>query len=113
LPNATPFGARLFLRDGRPLFLPLPRIAIRLALRHHVRRGKSHGKEKHMSKNWNPNQGFPSPEQVARMVAAEVKHLAEIEYARNRGSEEQTGTVPPPAHRNLTPHTCYFAYRNM
>jgi hypothetical protein len=33
---------------------------------------------------------------VARMVAAEVKHLAEIEYARNRGSEEQTGTVPPP-----------------
>ena len=42
-----------------------------------------------MSKNWNPNQGFPSPEQVARMVAAEVKHLAETEYARNRGIEEK------------------------
>ena len=42
-----------------------------------------------MSKNWNPNQGFPSPEQVERMVAAEVKHLAETEYARNRGVEEK------------------------
>ena len=42
-----------------------------------------------MSKNWNPNQGFPSPEQVERMVAAEVKHLAETEYARNRGIEEK------------------------
>ena len=42
-----------------------------------------------MSKNWNPNQGFPSPEQVARMVAAEVKHLAETEYARNRGIKEK------------------------
>ena len=42
-----------------------------------------------MSKNWNPNQGFPTPEQVARMVAAEVKHLAETEYARNRGIEEK------------------------
>ncbi|MGN0842910.1 MAG: hypothetical protein ACI4QF_06550 [Kiritimatiellia bacterium] len=42
-----------------------------------------------MSKSWNPNQGFPSPEQVERMVAAEVKYLAEIEYARNRGSEEK------------------------
>ena len=42
-----------------------------------------------MSKNWNPNQGFPSPEQVARMVAAEVKHLAESEYARERGDKEK------------------------
>ena len=42
-----------------------------------------------MSKNWKPNQGFPSPEQVERMVAAEVKHLAETEYARNRGIEEK------------------------
>ena len=42
-----------------------------------------------MSKNWKPNQGFPSPEQVERMVAAEVKHLAETEYARNRGVEEK------------------------
>jgi hypothetical protein len=33
-----------------------------------------------MSKNCNPNQGFPSPEQVERMVAAEVKHLAETEF---------------------------------
>ena len=41
------------------------------------------------SKNWKPNQGFPSPEQVERMVAAEVKHLAETEYARNRGVEEK------------------------
>lgn len=42
-----------------------------------------------MSKNWKPNQGFPSPEQVERMVAAEVKHLAETEYARNLGIEEK------------------------
>ena len=42
-----------------------------------------------MSKNWKPNQGFPSPEQVERMVAAEVKHLAETEYVRNRGVEEK------------------------
>ena len=42
-----------------------------------------------MSKNWKPNQGFPSPEQVERMVAAEVKHLAECEYARERGIEEK------------------------
>jgi len=42
-----------------------------------------------MSKNWNPDQGFPTPEQVERMIAAEVKHLAEIEYARNRGIEEK------------------------
>ena len=42
-----------------------------------------------MSKNWNPNGGFPSAEQVERMVAAEVKHLAEVEYARERGIEEK------------------------
>ena len=42
-----------------------------------------------MSKNWNPNGDFPSPEQVERMVAAEVRHLAETEYARARGVEEK------------------------
>ena len=42
-----------------------------------------------MSKNWNPNQGFPSPEQVARMVAAEVKRIAEAECERERGAEEK------------------------
>lgn len=42
-----------------------------------------------MSKNWNPNGGFPSAEQIERMVAAEVKHLAEAEYARERANEEK------------------------
>ena len=42
-----------------------------------------------MSNNWNHNCGFPSAEQVERMVAAEVKHLAECEYARERGIEEK------------------------
>ena len=42
-----------------------------------------------MSKNWNPSGGFPSAEQVERMVAAEVKPLAECEYARERGIEEK------------------------
>ena len=42
-----------------------------------------------MSKNWNPDSGFPTPEQLGRMVAAEVKHLAEAEYARQRGIEER------------------------
>ena len=42
-----------------------------------------------MSKNWNTNGGIPSVEQVERMVAAEVKHLAECEYARERGIEEK------------------------
>ena len=32
-----------------------------------------------MSKQWNPGGGFPSAEQVERMVAAEVRHLAEAE----------------------------------
>ena len=43
-----------------------------------------------MSKQWNPGGGFPSPEQVERMVAAEVRHLAEAEYARQRGIEEKS-----------------------
>ena len=42
-----------------------------------------------MRKNWNPDSGFPTPEQLGRMVAAEVKHLAEAEYARQRGIEER------------------------
>ena len=42
-----------------------------------------------MSKNWNPNGDFPSPEQVERMVAAEDRHLAATEYARARGVEEK------------------------
>ena len=42
-----------------------------------------------MSKNWNPDQGFPTPEQVKRMVVAEVKHIAEAEYKRERGAEEK------------------------
>ena len=31
-----------------------------------------------MNKNWNPDQGFPTPEQMKRMVAAEVKHIAVV-----------------------------------
>ena len=42
-----------------------------------------------MSRNWNPNDGFPSPEQVERMVAAEVRRIAESEYERERGIEER------------------------
>ena len=42
-----------------------------------------------MSNNWNPDQGFPTPEQVKRMVVAEVKHIAEAEYKRGRGAEEK------------------------
>ena len=42
-----------------------------------------------MSNKWNPNCGFPSPEQVERMVAAEVRRLAEAERARERGIEEK------------------------
>ena len=42
-----------------------------------------------MNENWNPDQGFPTPEQVKRMVAAEVKHIAEAEYERERGAEEK------------------------
>ena len=42
-----------------------------------------------MNNNWNPDQGFPTPEQVKRMVAAEVKHIAEAEYERERGAEEK------------------------
>jgi len=91
----TPFGARLFLRQGRPLFLPSTCIAIRLALRHHVRRGKSHGKEKHMSKSWNPNQGFPSPEQVERMVAADSGASKGLE---NRGRHSPSADLYDAAH---------------
>ena len=42
-----------------------------------------------MNKNWNPDQGFPTPEQVKRMVAAEVKRIAEAECERERGAEEK------------------------
>ena len=42
-----------------------------------------------MNKNWNPDQGFPTPEQVKRMVVAEVKCIAEAEYKRERGAEEK------------------------
>ena len=42
-----------------------------------------------MSNNWNPDQGFPTPEQVKRMVVAEVKRIAEAEYKRERGAEEK------------------------
>ena len=42
-----------------------------------------------MSRNWNTNDGFPSPEQVERMVAAEVRRIAESEYERERGIEEK------------------------
>ena len=42
-----------------------------------------------MNKNWNPDQGFPTPEQVKRMVAAEVKRIAEAEGERERGAEEK------------------------
>ena len=42
-----------------------------------------------MSNNWNPDQGFPTPEQVKRMVVAEVKHIAEAECERERGAEEK------------------------
>ena len=42
-----------------------------------------------MNKNWNPDQGFPTPEQVKRMVAAEVTHIAEAEYKREHGAEEK------------------------
>ena len=42
-----------------------------------------------MNNNWNPDQGFPTPEQVKRMVAAEVKRIAEAECERERGAEEK------------------------
>ena len=42
-----------------------------------------------MNNNWNPDQGFPTPEQVKRMVAAEVKRNAEAECERERGAEEK------------------------
>ena len=69
--------------------VPHGAVAISFALRHHVRRGTGHRKEKQMNNNWNPDQGFPTPEQVKRMVAAEVKRIAEAEYERERGAEEK------------------------
>ena len=42
-----------------------------------------------MSKNKKPSGVFPTPEQIERMVAAEVKHLAASEYARQREIEER------------------------
>ena len=36
-------------------------------------------------KKWNPNGGFPTAEQLERMVAAEVKHLAEVALQRQQG----------------------------
>ena len=39
-------------------------------------------------KNWRPNMGFPTPEQVTRMVAAEVKRLAEAEYQRTKAKAD-------------------------
>ena len=43
----------------------------------------------HMNKIWNPSNGFPTPEQLERMVSAEVKHIAEAEYAREREAEDR------------------------
>ena len=39
-------------------------------------------------KLWNQRMGFPTPEQVTRMVAAEVKRLAEAEYQRTKAKAE-------------------------
>ena len=39
-------------------------------------------------KNWRPNMGFPTPEQVTRMVAAEVKRLAGAEYQRTKAKAD-------------------------
>ena len=39
-------------------------------------------------KNWCPSMGFPTPEQVTRMVATEVKRLAEAEYQRTKAKAE-------------------------
>ena len=37
---------------------------------------------------WNQKMVFPTPEQVTRMVAAEVKRLAEAEYQRTKAKAE-------------------------
>ena len=39
-------------------------------------------------KNWCPSMGFPTPEQMTRMVATEVKRLAEAEYHRTKAKAE-------------------------
>lgn len=46
-------------------------------------------------KKWNPNGGFPTAEQLERMVAAEVRHLAEAALQR-----EQTKTAKSEARRD-------------
>ena len=46
-------------------------------------------------KKWNPNGGFPTAEQLERMVAAEVKHLAEAALQR-----EQAKTARSEARRD-------------
>ena len=76
---------RLRRAATRPAWLPFIRIwRIMCCVAKRPQKGK------HMSKQWNPGGGFPSPEQVERMVAAEVRHLAEAEYARQRGIEEKS-----------------------
>ena len=46
-------------------------------------------------KKWNPTGGFPTTEQLERMVAAEVKHLAEAALQR-----EQAKTARSEARRD-------------
>ena len=41
-------------------------------------------------KKWNPNGGFPTAEQLERMVAAEVKHLAEAALQRQQAKTERS-----------------------
>ena len=64
-------------------------VVISVLLRHYVRCGKGRRKGRQMNSNWNPSHGFPSPEQVKRMVVAEVKRIAEAECERQRGAEEK------------------------
>ena len=41
-------------------------------------------------REWHPEQGFPTPKQMARMVAAEVKHLAEAALQRQQAKTERS-----------------------
>ena len=41
-------------------------------------------------KKWNPNGSFPTAEQLERMVAAEVKHLAEAALQRQQAKTERS-----------------------
>ena len=41
-------------------------------------------------KKWNPNGGFPTAEQLERMVAAEVRHLAEAVLQRQQAKTEKS-----------------------